>query len=74
MFDYCAGVPHPMTKICPQCGTTMHCALVYPHPELGSHWLCPVDGSKWELTMDGAKLVPFRTIHRESVGHPINND
>jgi len=45
-----------------------------PYSELTSHWPCPLDGSKWELTMDGAQLVPFGTRHREQVGHPIEHD
>jgi hypothetical protein len=36
----------------------------------GRLWPCPVDGSKWELTMDGECLVPFGTRRREPAGRP----
>lgn len=59
-----------MTKICPQCGTTMHFELVYPDPEVNSHWPCPRDGSRWDLSEDGERLVPFGSIRREPAGRP----
>jgi hypothetical protein len=63
-------MPHPMARSCPDCAAEMPFTLVYPNPEVHSHWLCPRDGGKWELTMDGSRLVPFGTRHREAVGTP----
>jgi hypothetical protein len=57
-------IPHP----CPHRGTEMRFTLIYPDPELHSHWPCPVDGTRWELTMDGERLAPFGTRHREPAG------
>lgn len=62
------GMSSPMARQCPDCAAEMPWRLVYPHPELHSHWECPRDGSRWELTMDGSAMVPFGTRHREQVG------
>jgi hypothetical protein len=67
------GIHLQMPKICPSCGAEMRYDLG-ADPVMDSCWPCPIDGSKWESTMDGSNLVPFGTIHHEPVGHPIQND
>ena len=60
----------PMTRPCPECGSQIPFALVYPMPEINSHWVCPHDGSRWDLADDGSALVRFGSIRREAAGRP----
>lgn len=57
-----------MTRPCRDCGAPAAFTLVYPDPEINSHYLCPRCGAKWDLTDDGSALVPLGSIRRERAG------